>query len=70
MREQALAYLAQGSTVRAAVIMRKLVEVEPTKENLLLLAEIYMQQGLHEDAIALHMEVMGTVAASTKSWVN
>ena len=52
MRELAQAYLAQGSTVRAAALMIKLIKTEPTPENLSLLADIYMQQGLYEDAAA------------------
>jgi len=60
--EQGQVYLAQGSTCRAAAIYRKLVAETPSKENLLMLAEIYMQQGLHEDAIDLHLRaVKGTL---------
>jgi hypothetical protein len=48
IHELARYYLAQGKTVRAAALMIKLVETEPTPENLELLADIYMQQGLFE----------------------
>lgn len=53
-------YLAQGQTVRAAALMMKLAETEPTVENLTLLAEIYMQQGLFEDAEKLYLQVVKT----------
>ena len=56
--EQAQVYLAQGSTCRAAAISKKLVEENPSTENLLMLAEVYMQQGLHEDAIDLHLRAV------------
>ena len=41
-REQARSFLVQGKTVRAAGLMLKLIETEPTAENLTLLADIYM----------------------------
>jgi hypothetical protein len=58
MRELAQAFLAQGKTVRAAALMMKLTETEPTPENLTLLADIYMQQGLFDDAAALYLRVV------------
>jgi hypothetical protein len=58
MREIAEAFLAQGKTVRAAALMMKLIEKEPTPENLTLLAEIYAQQGLHDDAAVLYLRVV------------
>jgi Flp pilus assembly protein TadD len=58
MRELAKAFLAQGKTVRAAALMMKLTETEPTTENLTLLADIYMQQGLFDDAAALYLRVV------------
>jgi len=58
MRELARYYLAQGSTVRAAALMMKLIETEPTPENLTLLAEIYAQQGLYDDAAELYLRVV------------
>ena len=58
MRELAKAFLAQGKTVRAAALMIKLIKSEPTPENLELLAEIYMQQGLHDDAALLYLRVV------------
>ena len=56
--EQAQIFLAQGETCRAAAIYRNIVVTEPTPENLTMLAEIYMQQGLHEDAQALYLRMV------------
>jgi TolA-binding protein len=58
MRELAQAFLAQGKTVRAAALMLNLIKTEPTAENLELLAEIYAQQGLYEDAKELYLQVV------------
>ena len=58
MRELAQTFLAQGKTVRAAALMMMLTETEPTSENLTLLADIYMQQGLFDDAAALYLRVV------------
>jgi len=58
MRELAEAFLAQGKTVMAAGLMIKLIKTEPTAENLILLADIYMQQGLFDDAAALYLRVV------------
>jgi TolA-binding protein len=58
MRELAKAFLAQGKTVRAAALMLNLIKTEPTPENLSLLADIYMQQGLFDDAKALYLRVV------------
>jgi hypothetical protein len=38
--------------------MMKLIETEPTPENLTLLADIYMEQGLFDDAKALYLRVV------------
>lgn len=57
-REMAQSFATQGKTVRAAGLMLRLIETEPTPENLTLLAEIYAQQGLYEDAAALHLRVL------------
>ena len=38
--------------------MLKLIETEPTPENLELLADIYMQQGLFDHAKALYLRVV------------
>jgi len=57
-RELAQAFLAQGETVRAAGVMLNLIEKEPTPENLGLLADIYMQQGLFDDAKELYLSVV------------
>jgi Tfp pilus assembly protein PilF len=58
MEELARYYLSQGKTVRAAALMMNLIETEPTPENLELLAEIYMQQGLFDDAAELYLRVV------------
>lgn len=58
IHELAQHYLAQGKTVRAAGLMIKLVETEPTPENLTLLADIYLQQGLFDHAKELYLRVV------------
>jgi hypothetical protein len=58
MEELARYYLVQGKTVRAAGLMMMLIETKPTPENLTLLADIYMQQGLFDDAAALYLRVV------------
>jgi Tfp pilus assembly protein PilF len=58
MHELARFYLHQGKTARAAGIMLKVIETEPTPENLELLADIYMEQGLFDDAKALYLRVV------------
>ena len=57
-REKARSFLVQGKTVIAAGLMIKLIETEPTPENLELLADIYMQQGLFDYAAALYLRVV------------
>ena len=57
-REQAQSYLDPGKTVYAAGLMLKLIETQPTAENLELLADIYMQQGLFDHAKALYLRVL------------
>ncbi|MFZ0860132.1 MAG: hypothetical protein WCA27_30875 [Candidatus Sulfotelmatobacter sp.] len=57
-REKARSFLVQGKTVRAAALMIKLVETQPTPENLELLADIYLQQGLFDHAQALYLRVV------------
>ena len=47
IQELARYYLSQRSTVRAAALMIKLVKTEPTPETL---ADIYLEQGLFDDA--------------------
>ena len=66
MRERAQAYLDQGKTVYAAGLMLKLIETEPTPENLELLANIYMRQGLFDQAKALYLRVV-KMGIETKS---
>jgi Tfp pilus assembly protein PilF len=56
--ELARYYLEQGKTVRAAALMLNLIKAEPTPENLELLADIYMQQGLFDDAKELYLRVV------------
>lgn len=56
MRQRAQAFLAEGKTVRAAGLMLKLIETEPTPENFEVLADIYAEQGLFADAAALYVK--------------
>jgi hypothetical protein len=67
-KELAQAYLAQGSRVKAAATMLNLIKTEPTLENLALLADIYLEQGLFEDAKELYLRVVkaGLNGASPK----
>jgi len=58
IQELARYYLSQGKTVRAAALMLNLIKTEPTPENLSLLADIYMEQGLFDDAKALYLRVV------------
>jgi Tfp pilus assembly protein PilF len=58
IQELARYYLSQGKTVRAAALMMKVTETEPTPENLTLLADVYMEQGLFDDAKALYLRVV------------
>ena len=58
MRELAKAFLAQGKTVRAAALMLNLIKTEPTPENLELLADVYLAQGLFDDAKELYLRVV------------
>ena len=51
-------YLSQRQTVKAAGLMLKLIETEPTAENLTLLADIYVKQGLFDHAKALYLRVV------------
>jgi Tfp pilus assembly protein PilF len=66
IHELARYYLSQRKTVRAAGLMIKLIETEPTPENLTLLAEIYMQQGLVDDAAALYLRVVKAGLSKTR----
>ena len=66
MRERAQSYLDQGKTVYAAGLMLKLIETEPTPENLELLADTYMRQGLFDHAKALYLRVV-KMGIETKS---
>jgi TolA-binding protein len=58
MRELAEAFLAEGKTVRAAALMLNLIKTEPTPENLELLADVYLAQGLFDDAKELYLRVL------------
>jgi pentatricopeptide repeat protein len=58
IHELARYFLSQGKTVRAAALMMRLTETEPTPENLELLADIYVQQGLFDDAAELYLRVV------------
>lgn len=69
-KEQAEVYLAQGSLCRAAAVMQQIVAVEPTTANRELLAEIYMQQGLHEDAMLVLAATITSNVVAGSSYVN
>lgn len=56
VQELARYFLSQGKTVRAAGLMLKVLETEPTPQNLMLLAEIYAAQGLFDDAAKLYVK--------------
>ena len=58
IHELARYYLSQRQTVRAAGLMLKLIETEPTPKNLELLADVYVQQGLFDYAAALYLRVV------------
>ena len=58
INELAQHYLSQRQTAKAAGLMNKLIKTQPTPENLTLLADIYMQQGLFEDAKALYLRAV------------
>jgi hypothetical protein len=58
MRELGEAFLAQGKTVRAAALMLNLIKTEPTPENLELLEDVYLAQGLFDDAKELYLRVV------------
>ena len=66
VHELARHYLSQRQTVKAAGLMLKLVETAPTQENLELLADIYMQQGLFDDAKALYLRVVKAGLSKTR----
>ena len=44
--------------MKAAAVFMKLVEIDPSVENLNGLADVYMQQGLFEDAKALYLKAV------------
>lgn len=75
-REQVQDFLRRGCTVRAAVVAKKLAEREPTDENISLLADVYFQQGLDDDAIALYLRIVKIKAgksgkkACQSHWIN
>jgi Tfp pilus assembly protein PilF len=56
--EQAQIYMAQGQTCQAVAMCRKAIKTDPSVENLTMLAELYMRQGLHEDSIELHLRIV------------
>ena len=65
IQELARYYLSHGKTVRAAALMMRLTETEPTPENLTLLADIYMEQGLFDDAKELYLRVVKAELSAT-----
>jgi hypothetical protein len=56
--ELARFFLLQRQTVKAAGLMLKLIETEPTPENLELLADVYHKQGLFDHAKELYLRVV------------
>jgi len=58
IQERARSFLVQGKTVMAAGLMLRLIETQPTAENLTLLADIYMKQGLFDDAKVLYLHAV------------
>ena len=58
IHELARYYLSQRQTVKAAGLMLKLIETEPTPQNLELLADIYFRQGLFDHAKELYLQVV------------
>jgi len=58
IHELARHYLSQKQTVKAAGLMLRLIETEPTPKNLELLADVYVQQGLFDYAAALYLRVV------------
>src|SRR5208282_5138943 len=66
IHELARYYLSQRQNVKAAGLMLKLIETEPTPENLELLADVYQRQGLYDKAAALHLRVLK--AALKRNW--
>jgi hypothetical protein len=57
-REKARSFLMQGKTVIAAGLMLKLIETQPDAENLTLLADIFLRQGLSDAAKELYLRVV------------
>lgn len=58
VQELARYFLSEGRTVRAAGLMLGVIETAPTAENLALLADIYVEQGLFDDAKNLYLRVV------------
>lgn len=58
IQELARYYLSESQAVKAAGLMLRVVKTDPTPDNLTLLADIYMEQGLFEDAKALYLRVV------------
>jgi hypothetical protein len=56
--ERARAYHMLGLTLRAVGLMQNVVEIEPTSENLLFLADLFAEEGLFEDSAAIHLELV------------
>lgn len=58
IHELARYYLSKRQTVKAAGLMLKLIETEPTPQNLELLADIYVHQGLFDHAKGLYLRAV------------
>ena len=55
--------------MRAAAVYRKLVELDPSVENLNGLADVYMQQGLFEDAKSLYLKAVTLVIQAKRQTI-
>ena len=63
IQEQAKFFAAQGMLCRAGALYRKLIETEPTAENFNALGEIYLEQGLDEEASDCFIRAFGATPA-------
>src|SRR6201982_3077720 len=60
------AYAAQGFTVKAIAMYKKISKLKPSLESVLKLAELYTQQGLFNDARAQYLPVAAAFLKSSE----